>query len=338
MEHSDFFEYFRSLTSEGQNKIVGDLAQYLNTNENTIYTARQTELEKSGLICPQCKSHDVVGYGKYREVKRYRCKSCKKTFNSLTGSVASCLHKKNLLKQYIYFMLKGYSLRKIASSMDICLKTAFDWRHKLLNNLSSDKDNGLSGVVEADETFFLYSEKGNKQLKERKSRKRGGKAGKKGINKDHVTVLTAYERKTGVFTNTVVCRGRITKKAIEKGLGSKLIKDESILCVDSHKSYQGFAMDNNIDIKRIFVRKKQYVIEKIYHIQHVNSLHNYLKKWMIKFNGVATKYLQNYMNYFSLVKTIMGSINQAENAMINVLKGRNVFVKRDEINQQLCIT
>ena len=38
-----------------------------------------------------------------------------------------------------------------------------------------------------------------------------------------------------------------------------------------------------------------------FHIQHVNELHNRLKKWIDgTFWGVSTKYLQNYLNRFYL--------------------------------------
>ena len=33
----------------------------------------------------------------------------------------------------------------------------------------------------------------------------------------------------------------------------------------------------------------------IYHIQHINSYHSNLKKFMRKFNGISTKYLNNYL-------------------------------------------
>ena len=207
-----------------------------------------------------------------------------------------------------------------------------------MNGLSTDETSSLTGVVEADETFFLFSEKGDKQLKQRKARKRGGSASKKGINKDHVTVLTAYERKSGNSFQTVVCKGRITKVAIEKGVGKWLDKQGSILCTDSHKSFEGFALDNGIEHKRIFVRKKQYVKEKLYHIQHVNNIHSNLKSWIGKFKGVATKYLQNYLNYFQLVHNMSNSVNQAEKALENVFQRNNVYIPRNKLNQQICIT
>jgi hypothetical protein len=36
------------------------------------------------------------------------------------------------------------------------------------------------------------------------------------------------------------------------------------------------------------------VIEKVFHIQNVNSDHGRLHGWKLHFNGVATKYLDNY--------------------------------------------
>jgi len=338
MKHKDIVTYFLSLEKEEQNSVVNQLIEHLTSDNKSITDTRQTHISNTGLICPKCRMKDVVGYGSYKNTKRYKCKSCSKTFNSLTDTAIHWIHKKELLKEYLYFMLQGYSLRQICRRMDICLKTAFDWRHKILGSLSTDESTKLTGIIEADETFFLFSEKGNKKIKHRKSRRRGGEASKKGINKDHVTVLTVYERKTSKCFNTVVCRGRITKRAIESGLGKWLDGQQSILCTDSHKSFEGFALDNNIDIKRIFVRRKEYVIDKIYHTQHVNNIHGNLKRWMFRFNGVATKYLQNYMNYFNFVSKISEGIHQADKALLEVLQKESVYVSRNQLNQQKCIT
>lgn len=43
----------------------------------------------------------------------------------------------------------------------------------------------------------------------------------------------------------------------------------------------------------INVRKGIYTKKGIYHIQHVNEYHTRLKKWMNRFQGVVTKYLDN---------------------------------------------
>jgi len=39
-------------------------------------------------------------------------------------------------------------------------------------------------------------------------------------------------------------------------------------------------------------------------VQHVNQTAQDLKEWMKEFNGVATKYLQNYLNWYALKSII----------------------------------
>lgn len=39
------------------------------------------------------------------------------------------------------------------------------------------------------------------------------------------------------------------------------------------------------------------VISKVYHVQNVNAYGNRLKTWVRCFNGVATRYLANYLGW-----------------------------------------
>ena len=126
MKHKDIVTYFLSLEKEEQSSVVNQLIEHLTSDNKSITDTRQTHISNTGLICPKCKSKDVVGYGSYKNTKRYKCKSCSKTFNSLTDTAIHWIHKKELLKEYLYFMLQGYSLRQICRRMDICLKTAFE--------------------------------------------------------------------------------------------------------------------------------------------------------------------------------------------------------------------
>ena len=53
-----------------------------------------------------------------------------------------------------------------------------------------------------------------------------------------------------------------------------------------------------------------------YHIQHVNSTHNRVKKWIENtFWGVSTKYLQQYMNWYR-VKEIIKSRSDRASAFV----------------------
>ena len=92
-------------------------------------------------------------------------------------------------------MFQGKSIRKIAKELKISVTTAFYWRHKILNVLKKNYSPVLKGVVEADETYFRLSFKGQRKTfpKGRHPRKRG-KAPKRGVSKEQVCVLTAIDR------------------------------------------------------------------------------------------------------------------------------------------------
>ena len=50
----------------------------------------------------------------------------------------------------------------------------------------------------------------------------------------------------------------------------------------------------------------------MYHVQHVNSLHNKLKKWLNeRFWGVSTKHLQQYLNWFRMKEALKGAAQPA---------------------------
>lgn len=49
----------------------------------------------------------------------------------------------------------------------------------------------------------------------------------------------------------------------------------------------------------------------LYHIQNVNNYHRRLKGWIQRFNGVATKYLNNYLAWFQVLESIQHQRNEA---------------------------
>lgn len=71
-------------------------------------------------------------------------------------------------------MLKGMFLRESSKEVHVHFVTLFYWRHKVLAALQQMQVEQFEGIVEVDETYFLYSEKGKKNIKDREARKRGG--------------------------------------------------------------------------------------------------------------------------------------------------------------------
>jgi len=144
--------------------------------------------------CPHCHSSYFNKWGKSGTVQRYRCKECCKTFNNRTKTPLARLHKCQLWEKYCECMELKLTLRQAASICKINLKTSFRWRHRFLIARAEQNNEKLSGIIEADEFFMAYSEKGNKQLKnKRKPRARGGGFSKK-TKGSRVPILLSIDR------------------------------------------------------------------------------------------------------------------------------------------------
>src|SRR6202020_1064893 len=122
---------------------------------------------------PHCAGREIVGWGRSHGLLRFRCKSCGRTFNTLTRTPMAHLRKKDRWLDHARAMIEGKSLAKTAALCGIHPTTAFRWRHRFLRAPASDKPRGLRGIVEADETFVLESFKGRRSDLPRKARRNG---------------------------------------------------------------------------------------------------------------------------------------------------------------------
>ena len=272
--------------------------------------------------CPHCNSLSIVANGKNKGVQRFRCKECGKNFSENSGTSIVNLKKGHLWKTYIKHMFEGNSIAECAKLTGISIQTSFDWRHKVLSSLQSLSPEGFEGISESDDIFFNYSEKGSKSLN-RKPRKRGNHGIRQGISDDKVAVILTCDRKNHKDFQ-VAKRGRIRKIDIEKALSGRLEKD-SVLCTDSHRSYTAFAKSEGIHHEKIHARKKQYVKDKIYHVQNANQTARALKDWMAGFNGVSTKYLQNYLSWFMVLEQVKGKTEKVKEFALAALASTNAW-------------
>jgi transposase-like protein len=248
-----------------------------------------------GLNCPHC---GVLGNSKkngtYRGRQRYLCKSCKQTFNDLTSTPIHRTKYPEKWASYLRCMEQGLPLRKCAKLVGISLQTAFEWRHKILHALTQIKSQKLEGIVETDETYVLYSEKGKRNLP-RKARKRGGVAKKRGISDEQVCILVARDR-TKHTVAEVATLGRMSTAILDELLTSKL-QSGVILCTDEEPTFRKYCREQKLQHEKVHPGKKRYVTKEIYHIQNVNAYHQRFKSFLDRFRGVATKYLNHYVAY-----------------------------------------
>ncbi len=242
--------------------------------------------------CPHCGHKELYKHGMCSGLQRYRCKSCGKTFNALTNTPLAHLRKKELWLSYMQCLADSETVRKAAEKVEVSKSTSFRWRHRFIHLMSKDIPAELNGIIEADETYFRYSEKGARNLT-RKPHKRGGDGLKRGISNDLVSVFTACDRSHHDL-EVITGFGQMKKEWLVKHF-SRFVAKDAVLVTDGNKSYNYLCYKANIP--HIVVKNGERV-KGVFHIQHVNAYHKRLKEWIIsRFHGVATKYLNHYLSW-----------------------------------------
>jgi transposase-like protein len=243
--------------------------------------------------CPHCAGREIVGWGRSHGLLRFRCKSCGRTFNALTKTPMAHLRKKEKWLAHARAMIEGKSLAKTAQACGVHPTTAFRWRHRFLRAPSSDKPRGLSGIVEADETFVLESFKGRWSDLPRGPRKRGGKARHPGLHQDNIPVLVARDRKGATFDAVLP---QVDSASVGAALAG-IVTPGNHLVSDGGKAIAAFARKAGIPFHAVSAPGKPASEAPHLHINNVNAYHSRFKQWLNRFNGVATKNLPNYLGW-----------------------------------------
>ena len=241
--------------------------------------------------CPHCKSARVVRNGSASGLQRYKCRGCLRTFNALSKTPLARLRMKSKWLQQQDVLLQGLSVNKAAAALEVASTTAFRWRHRFLQLAQTAKAPELTGVVEADETFFLRSCKG--QRPGRKSRKRGGRATRKDRGMDLIPILVVRDR-SGATADFLL--EAVSKACVCEALKPRIHSD-AILCTDGSAAMAAAAMDMGVQHEALNLSAGERV-RGPWHIQNVNAYHGGLKKWIARFKGVSTDYLESYLGWF----------------------------------------
>lgn len=259
-------------------------------------------------VCPHCSAERVVKNGSADGLQRYKCRSCRKTFNALTGTPLARLRMKGKWLEQTAALRDGLSLTQVTERMGISRHTAFRWRHRFLALPKTVKAQALVGIAETDETFFLRSSKGQRQGLERTPRKRGGKATKRGLSKELVPVLVARDR-SGSTADFIL---EADDKAHVAAALKPILPKDTILCTDGSGTLAAAAKEIGVTHRPVNLSAGIRVIAGVYHVQNVNAYDSRLKDWIRRFKGVSTHYLDSYLGWFRTIdRTRGGSLQPA---------------------------
>lgn len=222
---------------------------------------------QESLACPHCQGAHVQRWGHESGIQRYRCGHCHRTFNALTGSPLARLKCRAAWADYAQAMIDGCTL------------------------------------VEADETYFLESFKGQRPLP-RPARHRGGTAAKRGLSAEQIPVLVVEDR-AGHHFDAVVPKVDLPTISC---LLAQVLAPDVLLCSDGAGVYRATAQRFSLAHESIHVTAGQHVRQQVFHVQHVNAYDSRLKQWIRRFNGVATTYLPNYLGWRRLIEHCAGQL------------------------------
>jgi len=185
-------------------------------------------------------------------------------------------------------MLEGKSLRACAREVGISLPTSFRWRHKILAAIQGLEGGiNFSGITEADELLLQYSEKGRryKTLEEKEQ-------AMKTVH-PNVAVLVMTDREGNLlFKHTG--ENRVKNNQIKEELKHR-VSEKNLICFKPNDEFKQAVIES--PSKKVLVKRKTIGLT-VYSVNVAEKKINDFLVWMVKFRGVATKYLQNYLMWF----------------------------------------
>ncbi|MDV4150024.1 hypothetical protein R0131_04160 [Clostridium sp. AL.422] len=289
--------------------------------------------------CPHCNSENIIKHGKYNGLQRYKCLNsiCNKTFSQSTKTLFSYSKKPaDLWIKYFILLNNGKSLRECSSILNINLATSFFWRHKILITQNKNYYNVLKNYVEVSKIMMVENFKGNKNAKH--------------INKEKVFIACAMDSNKTLLSK-VISINSISLNSINSNFSYNLDKS-AVLSAYNDRYFKAYSTKHNCSLLPIQNETMSHIINvlesnnlrytnsfNIKNIKHLNSLlpdkclfiHSFslnIKRWLVRFRGVATKYLEHYLNWHIIefkneYKTF--KLNQID--LFREFLNENVFVK-----------
>ncbi len=277
-----------ALTKEGKREFLDNLYEFLNSNRLTALDYQRIKILSTAPICPRCKCEYVTKAGVHNGRQVYKCKNCKYQFRETAKSLVYHLHKYPLILDYLKCMLEGKSLRACAREVGISLPTSFRWRHKILSAIQGLEGGiNFSGITEADELLLQYSEKG-RRYKSPEEKEQAMKT-----VHPNVAVLVMTDREGNLlFKHTG--ENRVQNSQIKEEL-KRRVSENNLICFKPNDEFKQAVMES--PSQKVIVRRKTKGLA-IYSVNVAEKKITNFLVWMMRFKGVATKYLQNYLMWF----------------------------------------
>jgi transposase-like protein len=119
------------------------------TLEEALPSAAASMAELRQLPCPHCGSDNVAHWGTAHGFPRYRCGSCRRTFNILTKTPLARLRNKERWPTFVGTMIERRSIRRSAAACEVSVTTSSRWRKRFLECSSAQRAKIVGEVIAA---------------------------------------------------------------------------------------------------------------------------------------------------------------------------------------------
>lgn len=228
----------------------------------------------SGLSCPRCSSTAFHKFGRKLGIQRYRCTCCKRTFNETVNTPFHGIHDKKKMQEYLLTMHNQQSIRAASKQTGISVPTSFSWRHRILSSLKEQASLSNSSPAGICEIQLPHSYKGTRRMQ---------------------------ETKKPATHSLLICDARgITN--LQLLVSNRKPFEAALLITNSLRDTTSIGVTKTNILSRaaakIAHRKTKYKSQAQSLTDSAHNTVRLLTSWMARFNGVATKYLQQYWNWY----------------------------------------
>lgn len=242
---------------------------------------------QDGSVCPHCDGKRINKWGRSSSRQRYRCRGCGRTFSTFTGTALYRLKRPDLWRRFLWCMDGRLTVRASAAVLGVNKDTALRWRHRVLDQWRREPKPRLKRQLVIGEFSVPHSAKGNRNLT-RPARRRGEEWSFPSIQTGPVMVMVAWESEKAMLIRSV--HGRVISADYEQIIGPRVGKAVEIVGAGGHGcSVALFA-------RRLGVR---YTSEwRSFEPVRVFLVRRELRAWLRPFHGVASRRLDNYLEWF----------------------------------------
>lgn len=253
---------------------------------------------QDGSSCPHCGGTHVHRWGRFSGRQRYRCCHCARTFSTFTGTALQHLKLPQRWRRFLWCHDRRLTVRSAAAILDVDKDTALRWRHRLLEQWRREPREKLKGRLVIGDFCLPHSAKGSRPLS-RPPRRHGEAWTFPSCQTDPVTVLVAWEdgpEPAAMLIETVrrdsgePCIPGLRSEAYDRRVAPRVGNVTEIVGVRGPLCTLADFAD------RIGARyrqeKRAFSPTRVFHVRRQ------LRAWLRPFRGVATRRLDNYLEWF----------------------------------------